>query len=144
MLYETGVERIPLTQELAYINLYLALQKIRSSKENYVDWKVEGDPEGHHIPPMLFFPVIENAFKHLVHKDKSEPAIQIHLQIMPSFLKFTCKNQFAEQSNDSVQKGGLGLALIEKRLALLFPNRFQFSSSPEGSYFMVVITIEIA
>jgi two-component system LytT family sensor kinase len=68
MLYETKTEKIPLSKELAYIDKYIELQKIRTSNANYINYKVEGNATNLLIEPMLFIPFMENAFKHAENK----------------------------------------------------------------------------
>lgn len=144
MLYETSVERIGLAQELEYIDRYLQLQKIRSANEQYVQWQVEGDATSHTIAPMLFFPFIENAFKHLVHRQKDAPAIQISLSIQPHSLHFHCRNQFSPTADRTQQGGGLGLELIEKRLALLYPGKYTLRKGAERDFFVVDLQITLS
>lgn len=144
MLYETHVEQIQLAQELEYIDRYLHLQKIRSANELYVQWQVEGDATSHSIAPMLFFPFIENAFKHLVHRQKDAPAIQISLSIQPHSLHFLCRNQFSASADRTQNVGGLGLELIEKRLALLYPGKYTLRKGVEGDFFVVDLKIKFA
>lgn len=68
MLYETKTEKIPLTKELTYIEKFIELQKIRTTNPHYINYTVNGDATNVLIPPMLFIPFIENAFKHAENK----------------------------------------------------------------------------
>ncbi len=43
MFYETTAEKIHLSQEIEYIEKYIALQKIRTANANYVQFEVTGD-----------------------------------------------------------------------------------------------------
>ncbi|HTF28415.1 MAG TPA: histidine kinase, partial [Flavitalea sp.] len=64
MLYETMADKILLSQEIEYIEKYIALQKIRTANLNYVHFEVFGIIGNRFIAPMVFIPFIENAFKH--------------------------------------------------------------------------------
>lgn len=64
MLYETKTEKITLVKELAYIEKYIDLQKIRTAKPESINYLVNGEAKNLMIEPMLFIPFIENAFKH--------------------------------------------------------------------------------
>ena len=64
LLYEAKTEKIPLREELKYLEKYLELQRIRTSNPNYVDLEITGRADNLKIDPMIFLPFIENAFKH--------------------------------------------------------------------------------
>ncbi|AUD02066.1 sensor histidine kinase [Spirosoma pollinicola] len=119
MLYETKPDKILLSKEIEYIEKYIALQKIRSSNKEYVQFTVTGNIGSKQIAPMTFIPFIENAFKHTNNK-KLENAISIHLSVKAQKIQFTCENKF--DSKPSVQRSdsGLGSALIQKRLNLVY------------------------
>ncbi len=53
MLYETKTELIPLEEELAYIEKYIDLQKIRTANPDYIRFRVQGRAPGLLVPPML-------------------------------------------------------------------------------------------
>ncbi|MDQ6843076.1 MAG: histidine kinase, partial [Bacteroidota bacterium] len=52
MLYETKPSKIPLSKELAYIEKFIELQKIRTANEHYINYTVKGDTKSLMIPPM--------------------------------------------------------------------------------------------
>jgi len=124
MLYETKTEVIPLSKELAYIEKYIALQKIRTANETYVDFQIAGSPAGRSVAPMVFIPFIENAFKHTTNK-KAEYAIRIAMEITPGGIRMSCTNRLAAHREAPNTEGGLGNELIRKRLELLYPGRHE-------------------
>ncbi|HXP52628.1 MAG TPA: histidine kinase, partial [Bacteroidia bacterium] len=140
MLYETKAERIPLEQELTYIEKYIDLQKIRTSNTNYVNYLVTGNPEGIMIAPMLFIPFIENAFKHSEDK-KVENAIRIKVDITKEKIVFDCENKLNSDSNNKSNESGLGNELIKKRLVLLYPNRHILSITKADKTYIVNLTV---
>jgi len=142
MLYGSKAEQISLAEELAYIEKYLALQKIRSANENYVQYAVEGDAAGWMIAPMLFIPFIENAFKHAEAK-KAENAIHIRIVIEAQRLTFACSNRYSETAQPA-KAGGLGNELIRKRLQLLYPGRHTLSAAKNAQQYEVYLVIERA
>ena len=120
MLFDTKTDKIPLKNELSYIEKYIELQKIRTSNTNYVSYEVTGNPIGKSIAPMIFIPFIENAFKHSDNK-KIENAISIQINISTESTSLDCVNKYSlykEKRKDSL---GLGNELIKKRLNLIYP-----------------------
>lgn len=140
MLYETQTETITLQQELAYIEKYIQLQKIRSSQENYVLFDCTGVTKGKSIAPMLLIPFIENAFKY-ASPNLGEPAIKIEINLNNNTLFFTCENYY--QAQQSMQtSGGLGLELIQKRLKLLYPQH-QLQISVQNNVYQVKLQVNL-
>lgn len=140
MLYETKTEKIPLSKELEYIEKYVELQRIRTATPNYVAYNVEGEVHDRLIEPMLFIPLVENAFKHSALREK-ENAIQIQISIKNQDLSFYCKNKYKEGQHSPQEYGGLGIQLIEKRLAALYPQKHELKISKNGDTYEVNLSL---
>ena len=140
MLFETKTTAIPLAKELKYIEKYIALQKIRTTNKNYVDYSVKGIVNGQTIAPMVFIPFIENAFKHTNNK-KLEDAITVQIEVAQATIKMICKNKIDPSRKTKIESNGLGNELIEKRLHLIYPNRHELSITHENNLYTVVLTI---
>lgn len=123
MLYETKANKIPLTKELAYIEKYIDLQKIRASNPNYVNYSITGDATNIQISPMLLIPFIENAFKY-TENIKNETTVHIIITLEREKLVFICENNY-HKGLQLKQHSGLGNELIEKRLRLLYPGMYK-------------------
>ncbi len=139
MLYETQAESIPLSKELDYIEQYIALQKIRFSNPEKVQFSVHGSVDAQRIAPMLFIPFIENAFKFGETK-KSEAMISIEFRISAKEIQFECKNAF-QPTLESIKDSGLGNVLIAKRIAHLYPEKHLLGTSVKDGIYHVKLTI---
>lgn len=139
MLYETKTEQIPLAREIDYIEKYIALQRIRSSNPDYIQFRLEGDPGTKTIPSMLFIPFIENAFKYAENK-KLENAVDIGIRIEADKITFTCTNRYRQIQN-SPEQGGLGNELIRKRLQLLYPEKHELHISDQNGFYSVTLIL---
>ena len=140
MLYESTEEKIPIAKELAYIQQYIDLQKIRTTNADFVKYTVTGEQFNYRISPMLFIPFIENAFKHVASK-KSFHAIEISISIEEDKIIFYCRNAFKASSKISNESGGIGNELIEKRLQILYPNQHQVERTITEDSFAIQLTI---
>jgi LytS/YehU family sensor histidine kinase len=140
MLYETKGENIPLQKELAYIDKYIDLQKIRTANTNFIQYTAEGNTAAWSIAPMLFIPFIENAFKHSGNK-KTDHAIVIRITAADKALHFHCENHTSENPMIGHKAGGLGNELIAKRLGLLYPGKHTLEMKKENNIFKVQLTI---
>lgn len=141
MIYDTNVEKVPLNQELAYIQNYLDLQKMQFSNPNLVNYKVEGDADNINIPPMLFIPFIENAFKHCNDKN-TEDAITISFDINKECILFKSMNIADTQHQISKDKSsGVGLDIVKRRLQILYPNKHKLDIEEENNLFSVSLKL---
>ena len=141
ILYETKPEAIPLCKEIAYLDKYIELQRIRTANQHYVSFKVCGDPVGRNIAPMVLIPFVENAFKHTTNK-KIRDAIQVQIQVARDHVRFICKNKYNSSRAPASKANGLGNTLIEKRLNLLYPDRYHLEIKNQDNLYSVELTIE--
>ncbi len=140
MLYETKPAKIYLNKELAYIEKFIELQKIRTTNQRYIQYTVKGDSANLMIPPMLFIPFIENAFKHAENK-KIENAININLEIENEKIIFECENTYHQNIQMQQEHSGLGGELIRKRLALLYPGKHTLAITNNKGLYKVALSL---
>ncbi|UTW62603.1 histidine kinase [bacterium SCSIO 12741] len=142
MLYETKADKIPLSQEIQYIERYLDLQRIRSANADFIKYEIEGSSEGLQIAPMIFIPIIENAFKHSGNKKETD-AISIAFRITNQQITLNCKNLIQEKEVSMEEQEGLGKQLIEKRLNLLYPNKHLIQQGKNERCYHVTLTLDL-
>ncbi|HTF05676.1 MAG TPA: histidine kinase [Bacteroidia bacterium] len=140
MLYETQQEEILLSQELAYIEKYIELQRIRTSNNNFVSCTITGDPGERKIASMLFIPFIENAFKYAENK-KTDRAIEIDIRIEPERIVFECRNEIIVREQRAPETGGLGNELIRKRLELLYTGHHSLDIQNTNNTYLVHLEV---
>ena len=139
MLYETKTEKILLSKELAYVQKYIELQKIRTANPDFVYFDVEGETTYDYIAPMVLIPFVENAFKHAVNL-RNGNAIQIKVWVKNDVIGFECENKFQESIEKS-EHGGLGNELIKKRLELLYADRHTLEIIKKDDIYKVKLLI---
>jgi len=141
MLYETKTDKIPLSKELNYIEKYIELQKIRTSNPDFVDYTITGEENNSQIPPMIFIPFIENAFKH-TDNIRNGAGIRIRITIDKNTIIFNCENKYHE-SDTKEEFSGLGNELIMKRLILLYPDRHTLLINKNSDIYSVKLQIDL-
>jgi LytS/YehU family sensor histidine kinase len=141
MLYETKTDTILLGKEIEYIEKYIELQKIRTSNANFINFQIIGSPDNKKIAPMVFIQFIENAFKHSTNK-KIDHAIQVQLFIEKKTTRFVCKNKFDPKRKLNQESNGLGNDLIQKRLDLIYPDKYTLELSNHCNLYSVNLTIQ--
>lgn len=132
MLYESDEAQVPLEREINYLQNYIELEKIRCGDHADVALKINGQPNGQAIAPLLLLPLIENAFKHGVGKQAENAWLHSTLTLNPTAVEITVENNKPAIPSTG-QKGGIGLSNLRKRLELLYPGRYTLRTE-EGSY----------
>ena len=140
MLYETKPDLILLSKEIAYIEKYIALQKIRTANSHYVHFTVSGNIGSKLIAPMIFMPFIENAFKHTNNK-KLENAISIAICVKAQKIEFRCENKFDAKPPVQQPGSGLGNQLIQKRLNIIYAEKHVLEVTKTDDLYRVHLTI---
>lgn len=138
VIYDTGTDKTELRDEIKIIEKYIELQKIRISNPENIKINIDPDCRHYRIPPMLFLPFIENAFKHS-DLNKSDQNISIELISNENSIKFTCKNNIT--INEKAE--GIGLELIKKRLELYYPDSFSLDISTNENIYEVNLLIRL-
>jgi two-component system, LytTR family, sensor kinase len=140
MLYETKAEKILLSREIEYIEKYIALQKIRTANEHYVQFAVTGNMGSKLVAPMVFIPFIENAFKHTNNK-KLQNAITINIFIKDETIQLVCENKFDPKWQVKKADSGLGNDLIQRRLNLIYAGKQILDVHKTNELYSVNLTI---
>ncbi len=136
LLYETSAPAIPLQRELDFITTYLDLQRIRLHEPDLIRFEMAGAAAERAIGPMLFLPIIENAF---TYGDPKKP-ITIRFVFTERGIQFQCSNFTGVQ--ESIHEKGLGLPLIRRRLDLLYPGRHELVVERREELFVVTLNLK--
>ncbi len=143
LLYESEKGDTKLSNEIEFMNNYIDLMRLRLSDKVKIDISF---PEKYFdciIPPLLFIPFIENAFKHGISFRESS-FIEVSLSSNNDFISFRCCNSStADSNNDENKTSGIGLGNVKKRLELLFPGRHKLEINKTLSTFEVLLLIEL-
>lgn len=143
MLYDSSNQAVPLINEVKHINNYLELEKIRYSDPDFIDFKISGEYSDILIPPLIFMPFIENAFKH-GNKLKPPPGIVIKIDVCEKNIHFEVRNFIKENYEMQNKNSGFGLSNIRRRLDLLFDDKYELIITNENKSFFVNLNLNIA
>lgn len=142
MLNESSLEKVPLANEINYIKNYLELEKIRYTKKDFINFKISGDYSRINIPPLIFMPFIENAFKH-GNKLSPAPGIDIMLDVNGQNINFGIKNYLKENYESKNKNSGFGLPNIRRRLDLLFEKNYKLEIITAEKEYSVKLNLNI-
>lgn len=141
-LYETNAEKVPVAGEVDFMKSYVSLMQLRTNANVQVDQAFQFEHGDDEVAPLLFVPLLENAFKHGVSSDQPS-LIRIHLEEKQHVLSLVVENSLLSSSGSGDDNKGIGLDNLQKRLQLIYPNRHRFESGREGDVFRVKLVIQL-
>jgi len=141
-LYETNEETVPLSAEVDFLKNYIALMKIRMNPNVIIETDFSIENPTAQIAPLLFISLVENSFKHGV-SPTEESFIKIIMVEQNKILSFVIINTDYPQLKEGVGNTGIGIENLKKRLALIYPEKHNFTQSYKSNHFHVNITIQL-
>ena len=144
LLYDSEHGNTKLSNEIDFMNNYIDLMKLRMSSKIKLTVSFPETYEDINIPPLIFIPFIENAFKHgISYREKS--FIDISMTTEKESVKFRCVNSLVKtkEENDSGHSG-IGMENVTKRLNLLFPGKHEIKINKSETEFEVLLQINFA
>ena len=144
MLHENTLEFIPMEKEIAYLNNFITLQKLRiqSSPDIVVEDNIDEAVCNNQIAPMLLIPFVENAFKHGISlKEKSW--IKINLVCNEDIVIFEVSNSLYKSSHILENgKSGIGLKNVKGRLDLQYPDKHTLEIQENDDEYKIKLMIK--
>jgi hypothetical protein len=142
LLYESGRGTTTLRKEIEFLRSYVKLMQLRVDETVSIQFNLPDNFNNVNLPPLLFISFIENAFKHGV-SYREPSALSFELIQNTDSLEFVVFNTISTYRNvDSlINKGGLGLENIKKRLDLLYGDKYQLIIDKTDHEFQVKLII---
>lgn len=119
MLYKSSVDTITIQEEIRVLEDYIELEKIRYSERLSVSFTKQIDDPSQRIIPLLFLPLVENAFKHGVSETRFDSYVRIDLKVNNGLLNFSIENSLEEKGTE-LQFGKIGLYNTQRQLELTY------------------------
>ncbi len=143
ILYECSDKYVLMKKEIAFLQGYIDLQRIRLDEAIPVSFQINGNVENKKIAPLLLEPLIENAFKHGVYRKNSGGFVNIIIQLEKAdSIEIEIRNKKEEHLEENKEvKGGIGLQNVKRRLDLLYPKKYQLNVINKGDEFVVKLHI---
>jgi two-component system sensor histidine kinase AlgZ len=132
---------IPLSEELALVRLFLAVEKVRFGARLNFDEQVAPEVLDFHIPPLLLQPLVENAVAHGISNLTEGGWIRLTIGSAPrGDLAITLENNF-DREMPSRRGTGMGLKNVRRRLDMRYGERANFDVSADGNRFRVTVQL---
>jgi hypothetical protein len=134
--------RVPLAEELALAERYLAVEQVRFGSRLIVAREVEPACERCQVPPLLVQPLVENAVKHGVANRVEGGTVRLAARRRDGRLEIAVENPFDEDAPPG-RGQGLGLDNVRRRLAALDPDGAGLEVRRETGTFRVTLRLPI-
>jgi len=171
MLYESSSPTVPLDKEIANLENYIAIEKLRFGERIVVSFEKEGNTGAVQIPPLILLAFVENSFKHGLKNNIRSIRIDITLSVQQAvrqgvqqivqqgaqqgYLFFGISNPVEELMKEKSaehkkgqtvgeEKNGIGLKNVTRRLDLLYGSRYTLDMVRADDIFNVRLKIPVS
>jgi LytS/YehU family sensor histidine kinase len=122
----------PLTDELEFMRLYVAIERMRLGDRMRVEYEIGAETVDAVLPYLILQPLVENAIRHGVARIAHPAGIWLRTERLNGELHLTLQNDGPQTTRDF--KPGVGITNTLERLRLHYGEafRFQLANRPEG------------
>lgn len=155
VLYEGSQVRVPLAREIAFVDHYVALMRMRFTGKVVVEIHFPDQVPDVTIPPLIYATFVENAFKHGI-SYRHPSFVSVSVEVSDDSITFVCRNSIhrdtrpappvAPQSGPSStatppRRHGIGLENARKRLSLIYGTRYRLDITPTDGVYCVTLIL---
>lgn len=131
---------IPLSEELALVRSYLAIEGVRFAGRLAVEETVDPAAASCTVPPLLLQPLVENAVKHGVATCLDGGVVRLAATRADGTLRIELMNPFDPDAAEPAG-AGVGLRNVRRRLAARWGDRAQMTNEAAEGRFRVQLTV---
>lgn len=143
VLYEGRKPLVPLKKELAMINEYINLEKIRYGNKLDVHVVEPDAVQNIYIAPLIILPFIENCFKHGSSSMLQNPWINFTVELRDTTLVMKLMNGKAPHKERIPEESGIGINNVRQRLDLLYKDNYELKITEDEEVFIVDLTVKL-
>jgi two-component system, LytTR family, sensor kinase len=128
-------QEIPLAEELAFLDHYLAIQKIRFGDRLRVETQIAPDVKYAAVPSLFIQPLVENAIRHGISSRSSGGTVTVTAQLSDNQLQIRVIDDGVGLPDGWTleESAGLGLSITRDRITGLHPDgASRFSIQPRA------------
>ena len=141
MLYECDQDWIPLDREIAMMNEYIELEKLRMDEEFEMVVQVKGVTTDKQVPPLLLLPFIENSFR-LSTLGNGKKWMSMELMVEEKIYSLRIINGIPANYTYDLEVAGYGISTVQRRLQLLCPGRHELKMYAEQEMFVANFKVQ--
>jgi len=137
-LYDQQMQ-VPIIQEIGYLQSFIEMQKIRSTDKLILKVDFGQQLNGQLVYPLLFLPLVENAFKFI----GGNYQLSISAAIDAGYIIFKVNNSIPKKLG-TAKTNGIGMENLKRRLNLLYPDKHVLSIIQDNDKFRVTLKLTYA
>lgn len=138
-LYDVN-QTVLFSQEIQYLRSYIAFQQLRKSDKLIVKTAIDAALQEQKIHPLLFQPLVENAFKYV----GGQYQIDLLIELRADKVHFILKNSISDLPiSADIKNSGIGLSSLKRRLELLYHGKHQLITNIENGSFKAELILQI-
>lgn len=118
---------------------YIKIELLRLPSTENLNLKTNITNQSASIPPLVFFPLIENAFKHGTSSNKLW-FVNIDLEVNDQQIKLIIENSVI---NKNVMKTNIGINNLLRRLTIIYGDKFRFFTKRSSSTYLAKLEITL-
>ena len=144
LVYKVNQDQVKLSKEVELLENYIALEKLRYGDSLMIATKIDIQDNHIQIAPLLLLPFAENCFKHGGKDEEGIFKVEIELEEQDQKLDFSIRNTKQLDQGIKLDNKGIGLDNLQKRLSLLYPEKYSLKIEDELKYFFVHLKVNLA
>jgi LytS/YehU family sensor histidine kinase len=141
VIYDTKNDKVLLEKEITFIRNYVALEKLRIEKTQYIELLFPEYTNSKTIAPMIFIPFVENCFKHGNINIDENSFIKIEIIVTNHNVTFTALNSVNQHNNRVFKDTGIGIENVKNRLNFIYNGKYELKTELKNSVFSVNLVI---
>jgi len=144
-LDNTNIQKIPLSQELSFLDSYLEIEQMRFKDQLSISKKIDPSALESMVPSFLLQPLAENAIRHGINPRNAPGQVDIQINRQNNRLHLQIKDDGIGLPKDweIANHTGLGLANTTERLIEMYGPEHHFAIKNRPDNNGVVVNIEI-
>jgi len=131
---------VPLVEELAFVETYIALQKVRFRDNVRVQVDLAPAALARHVAPLSVQVLVENALKH----NEASQARPLQLRLVADATSLRVENTWQPRSAGLAPGTGTGLANVRQRYALLGAAQPVAVTQADGTFTVILPLLSVA
>ncbi|HVT73606.1 MAG TPA: histidine kinase [Lacunisphaera sp.] len=131
----------PLREEIAFIEKYLEIERIRFRDRLTVDYAIDAAALDTPVPSLLLQPLVENAIRHGIEPHPRPGRIELSARRTPAGLELAVRDNGGGEPPGGFTRTGIGLGNTRARLDELYGGRqrFELANHPDGGLVVRVL-----
>lgn len=143
LIYDSDNKKVHISKEINFLQNYIDLMAQRVNKKVDISVDIQKTTKDFSVPPLLFIPFVENAFKHGVsYRDAS--FIKVFMKCEENQIVFNCVNSAHPQEKKKEASSGLGIHNIKRRLDLLYGSKAKLEILDDDTCYDVKLNIPLS